>query len=202
MEVWPTVSTKIWSACLSAISVDLHNDWSSISSLIVKFCNEQLQIWNFVGRTLYYSAYLILSKYLEKPKTHTLWPKARSKHVQKWTSEDGLTVVYIYKSPQFSTNTTVTTRTMEWTRVEKISSDVFYCGKLFLQKKGKADGCHFDICLTKLMWTNNIFSQKKVPWTSLNIKWNLSFKVTRNWKAWIAGWQDGTIYGSLAITGD
>ena len=68
LEVWPTVSTKIWSACLSAISVDLHNDWSSISSLIVKFCKKQFQIWKLIGRILYYSDYLILSKNLENQK--------------------------------------------------------------------------------------------------------------------------------------
>ena len=77
---------------------------------------------------------------------------------------------------------------------KKKCPQIFSIAENCSSKKEKADLRHFDICFTKLMWTKNIFSQKKVP---MNIsKYKMEFVLQRNYKNWkscIAGWQDGTI---------
>ena len=113
----------------------------------------------FIGRTLNYSDYLKISKNLESQKrTHS----GQKPDQSMFKSEHQRTGGQLYISINLpSSLPTPLSPSAQWNEPEKekMSLDIFYCGKLFL-KKGKADVCHFDICVTKLMWTKK---QKKVP---------------------------------------
>ena len=112
-----------------------------------------------MGRTLNYSDYLIISKNLESQKrTHSGQKPDQSMFKSEHQRTGGQLYISINLPSSLPTPLSPSAQWNEpgYEKCPQIFSIVENCSS----KKEKADVCHFDICVTKLMWTKK---QKKVP---------------------------------------